>query len=111
MVSLININGISIKYSDGKLTIEGLDKVKGKREKDIVMHRDGSNYIIKGDLVGNVEVTGDNVSFTVEGDITGNVVGDCDLKVRGDITGNLVGCNVNRWWKDGYNIWHRKQKT
>lgn len=89
---------MSIKYSDGKLTIEGLDKVKGKgkREKDFVMHRDGSTYIVKGDLVGNVEVTGENISLIVEGDITGNVVGDCDLKVKGDITGNLVGCNVNR---------------
>ena len=96
MVSLININGMSIKYSNGKLTIEGLDKVRDKKEKDLIIHRDGSNYIIKGDLVGNVEVTGDNVSLMVEGDIAGNVVGDCDLKVREDITGNLVGCNVNR---------------
>lgn len=100
-MQLININGLEIEFSNGTLTISGLESRGSKgtfissrtSKRDTTVTKDTE---IPGDIEGNLIVKGTNVTVIVKGDIEGNVVGHCNLTVHGDIEGNIVGGKISR---------------
>lgn len=83
-MNTMNINGLNIDYTDGKLTITGLQNSRQKQ--DIVIDKSGN---IEGDINGNITVKGSNVTLIVKGDVVGNVTGCQRIEVQGDIVGNV----------------------
>lgn len=92
--SRITVSGLTIEYSNGKITIDGLDKKHWRKgTNDCVLDKDGT---INGDVNGNIEITGNNVTIIIKGDVDGNIIGSADITVEGDIDGNIVGGRIKR---------------
>lgn len=89
MVSNINVNGMNIEVDGDSIRING----SGKASKETVIDKSG---VIKGDVGGNIRITGNNVKLIIEGDVEGNIIGNAEITVKGNIEGNIVGGTVRR---------------
>lgn len=100
-MNIINVNGLEIEFSNGTLTINGLEP-SGSRKGSFISSTSKKNTTvtedkeIKGDVKGNLIIRGDNITVVVKGDVEGNVIGSCDITVHGDIEGNIVGGSILR---------------
>ena len=99
-MQIVNVNGLEIEFSNGTLTINGLEPrnrkgtfISSSSKKDTVVTKDKE---IDGDVEGNLIIRGNNVTVIVKGDVEGNVIGSCDITVHGDIEGNIVGGSILR---------------
>ena len=100
-MNIINVNGLAIEFSNGTLTIHGLES-RGSKGTFISTSKRGTTVTkdteIPGDVKGNLIIRGDNITVVVKGDVEGNIVGSCNLTVHGDIEGNIVGGRISRKW-------------
>lgn len=95
MVSIINVDGMTIEYDEGELRINGkvidISNIKGmKSNKDVEITKD---QVIDHDFRGNIRITGNNVKIVVKGDVDGNITGAADIEIEGDVDGNITGCD------------------
>jgi len=91
-MQLININGLEIRFSNGTLTIEGLDQ-KGFSNKDKIVESDKE---IDGDVEGNLFIRGEGITVIINGDVEGNIIGKANITVKGNVEGNIVGGKISR---------------
>ena len=86
-MNVINVNGISIKYENGKLIIDGLNASKSN-SKPIKIEKDGT---IDGNVEGDINITGNNVTLVIKGKVVGNITGPGDIRIDGKVVGNISG--------------------
>lgn len=97
-MQIVNINGLEIEFSNGTLTIHGLES-RSKNNTFISSSRGTiitENKEIPGDVKGNLIIRGDNITVVIKGDVEGNIIGSANITVNGDVEGNIVGGKISR---------------
>ena len=93
---MIQVDGMTIEYGDGKLRINGkvidISNIKGvKPSKTAEITKDQT---IDGDFDGDIKVTGEGVTLIIKGDVDGNVTGTA-IEIGGDVDGNVTGNKID----------------
>jgi hypothetical protein len=81
----ITSSGVTVIIDDnGKVQVEFDKSASARKHEDIKVTAD---KIIKGDVVGNINVEGNNVTVHVEGNVVGSIRGATTVTVEGDHIG------------------------
>ena len=80
-MNVMECNGIKVTVEGDEIKIK---MPKGSKSEEIKID---TSKDIKGDVMGNIVVTGNNVTIKIEGDMTGNIEGATTVEVDGDFTG------------------------